>query len=1028
MASLSSVSDFRQWQTALKADLDPDQKVVTICCGTGCTAFGAPVVEEAFEDAITKAGAQNRVSVKATGCHGLCEKGPVVVIQPEKVFYSSIQAEDVPEIVEKTVLGGEVVDRLLYVDPATKAKIALDHEVPFYAKQERLVFRLNGLIDPTALADYVAHNGYAAAAKAIEEMTPDEVVEEVTEAGLRGRGGAGFPTGVKWGLARKFPGDQKYIICNADEGDPGAFMDRSLLEGTPHAVIEGMMIAAYAIGATKGIIYVRAEYPLAVTNARLAIEEARRAGLLGENVLGTGTAFDVDIREGAGAFVCGEESALIASLEGERGMPRSRPPFPVEKGYKGQPTCINNVETLANLPLIILNGKDWYRSIGTEGSSGTKIFALAGRVNNTGLVEVPMGTTLREIIYEVGGGIPNNRPFKAAQLGGPSGGCLPMQYLDLPIDYDSVKEAGAIMGSGGLIVMDESTCMVNIAKYFLEFTQDESCGKCVPCRVGTRHMLDILKRICSGEGKMEDLDELEALAGHIMSASLCGLGTSAPNPVLTTLRYFREEYEEHIKHKHCRAAVCEDLVDAPCSHTCPAQVNVPQYVGLIAEGKLDSAVDVIRRRNPFVSVCGRVCDHPCQSRCRRAELDDPIAIRALKRYAVDNAVGLSPTIAPPTSGDAEVAIIGAGPCGLSCAYFLAVMGRQSVVFEKQPVAGGMLALGIPEYRLPKETLQRDIDFIVRHGVELRTDTTVGSVDQLKEEGYRAIFMATGAQEGRAMGIVGEELEGVVDSLEFLRARGLGKNPECGKRIAVIGGGNAAIDAARSAVRLGAEKVLILYRRTREEMPAYDEEIEDALLEGVELHELVAPSRVVGENGKVQGIELIRMELGRPDDSGRRRPVPIEGSEFVVECDMVLPAIGQRASIESAGGLEITPWKTVVNDEMTLATSQEGVFSGGDVNNGGSTVIKAIADGQRAALSIDRYLGGPGILPPDITMSLHRASDEELENAPPQAKEPMLALAERLSDFREVVHGFGHEGACAEANRCLRCDLEKLRSK
>jgi len=648
-------------------------------------------------------------------------------------------------------------------------------------------------------------------------------------------------------------------------------------------------------------------------------------------------------------------------------------------------------------------------------------------VNNTGLVEVPMGTTLREMIYEVGGGIPNNRPFKAAQLGGPSGGCIPMQYLDLPIDYDSVKEAGAIMGSGGLIVMDESTCMVNIAKYFLEFTQEESCGKCVPCRVGTRHMYDILDRITRGEGKMEDLDELEALAEHIMEASLCGLGTSAPNPVLTTLRYFREEYEEHIKHKHCRAAVCEDLVDAPCSHTCPAHVNVPQYIGLVAEGKLDDAVDVVRRRNPFVSVCGRVCDHPCQSRCRRAELDDPIAIRALKRYAADNATGLSPTVGPPTSGDAEVAIIGAGPAGLSCAYFLAVMGRQSVVFEKQPVAGGMLALGIPEYRLPKEILQKDIDFIVRHGVELRTNTTVESVDQLKEEGYRAIFMAPGAQEGRAMGIEGEDLEGVADSLEFLRERGLGNNPKCGKRVAVIGGGNAAIDAARSAVRLGAEKVLILYRRTREEMPAYEEEIEDALLEGVELHELVAPSRIAGENGKVQGIELLRMELGKPDDSGRRRPVPIEGSEFVIECDMILPAIGQRASIESAGGLEITPWKTVVSDEMTLATSQEGVFSGGDVNNGGSTVIKAIADGQQAALSIDRFLGGPGIMPPDMLMSLHRASDEELENAPPQAKEPMLALAERLSDFREVVHGFGPEGACAEANRCLRCDLEKLRS-
>ncbi|MFC1640229.1 NADH-ubiquinone oxidoreductase-F iron-sulfur binding region domain-containing protein, partial [Gemmatimonadota bacterium] len=662
----------------------------------------------------------------------------------------------------------------------------------------------------------------------------------------------------------------------------------------------------------------------------------------------------------------------------------------------------------------------------TEGSKGTKIFALAGRVNNTGLVEVPMGTSLRTIIYEIGGGIPKNRSFKAAQMGGPSGGCLPMQYLDLPIDYDSVQEAGAIMGSGGLIVMDDSNCMVNIARYFLEFTQDESCGKCVPCRVGTRHMLDILSRICSGKGKMEDLDELERMGEHIKSASLCGLGQTAPNPVLTTLRYFRDEYEEHIRHKRCRAAVCEDLVDAPCSHTCPSHVNAPQYLGLIAEGHLDAAVDVIRRRNPFVSVCGRVCDHPCESHCRRADLDEPLAIRALKRYAVDNANGLSHTLAPPTSGKAEVAIVGAGPSGLSCAYFLALMGRQSVVFEEQPVAGGMLALGIPEYRLPKEALQKDIDFILRHGVELRTDTRVDSVADLQNEGYRAVYLASGAQKGRAMRIEGEDIDGVTDALEFLRARGLGKDPKCGRQVVVIGGGNAAVDAARSASRLGAKKVQILYRRTRAEMPAYDEEIEEALLEGIELHELVAPKRVIGKDGATCGIEMTRMKLGEPDDSGRRRPVPIEGSEHVIDCDMVLPAIGQRASIEPAKGLKTTSWETVVSDAVTLATSSDGVFSGGDVINGGSTVIEAIADGQRAAIAIDQYLGGSGALPPDMSMSLYRASDEELENATTKHHEPVLPVEERLGDFREVVSGFEHAGACAEASRCLRCDLEESR--
>ncbi len=1028
MARIESVGAFRRWREKIRSGIDSDKRTITICGGTGCTAFGSSSVKEAFTNEIERLGVADRIAVKATGCHGFCEKGPVVVIRPEKIFYPSVKVEDVPRIVERTVLHDEIIEELLYVDPASKQRFAYDHEVPFYAKQQRLVFRLNGVIDPVDLEDYLAHDGYLAMVKALSEMSPEQVIDEVREAGLRGRGGAGFPTGIKWGFCRKAPGQEKYLICNADEGDPGAFMDRSVLEGTPHAVIEGMIIAAYAIGASKAIIYVRAEYPLAVKNTKTVLQQCRDTGLLGKDILGLGFGLDIEVREGAGAFVCGEETALIASLEGKRGMPRARPPFPAQQGYLGKPTNINNVETLANVPLIILNGKDWYRSIGTEKSKGTKIFALAGKVNNTGLVEVPMGATLRQIVFDIGGGIPKNKRFKAAQMGGPSGGCVPTRFLDLPIDYESVKEIGAIMGSGGLIVMDENTCVVDLARFFLEFVQKESCGKCVPCRVGTRHMLDILNRICAGEGVEGDIEQLEEIGQAVKISSLCGLGQTAPNPVLSTIRYFREEYEEHIREKHCRASVCEALVVSPCSHACPAGVNVPQYVGLIAEGRLEDAVDVIRRRNPFISVCGRVCDAPCEQRCRRSDVDEPLAIRALKRYAADNADNITSPLMPPAAGKKEVAVIGSGPAGLSCAYFLALLGRPSVVFEALPIPGGMLSVGIPEYRLPKNKLKEDIDFILSHGIELRTGVRIDNIEALHKEGYKAVFMATGAHNGRPLGIKGEDLQGVVDSLLFLRKRALEEKITCGKQVAVIGGGNAAVDTARSARRLGAASVSILYRRTRDEMPAYEEEIDAALEEGVELHELVAPTRVFGKNGKVSCIEMIRMRLGNADESGRRRPVAIDGSEFTIDCDMLIPAVGQQPSVEAcAGMLELNKRGGIDVDPVNGETSAAELFAGGDCVSGGATVINAIGAGQKAAVTIDRMLGGSGVLPENVGTSLWRPSEEELEKVLARVQEVMLPPKDRENSFAEVICGLTSGAACSEAGRCLRCDLERAES-
>lgn len=1021
---------------------EPEGTEVLIVWATCSLASGAAEVIEATRNAIELAGGD--VPVWQVGCVGRCSLEPLLEVRrpgQRPRMYIQVGPEEATEIVRRDVLGGEPIEDWLIesVEPegepeAPPAELP-DHpavnrfvrdyqHLRFFRYQYRIALRSLGRVDPEHIDDALAAGAYTALASVLDEGDPEAVVEKVKASGLRGRGGAGFPTGLKWQFTRQAEGWPKYVVCNADEGDPGAFMDRSLLEGDPHAVLEGMIIAGYAVGASRGFIYVRAEYPLAVRRLRVAIDQAREKGLLGKDILGSGFDFDIELRLGSGAFVCGEETALLASIEGKRGMPRPRPPFPAQKGLWGKPTLINNVETFGCVAPIINIGPDWFASIGTENSKGTKVFALAGKTVNTGLIEVPMGTTLRQIVFAIGGGIAKGRRFKAAQIGGPSGGCIPPRFLDMPIDYETVKRIGAIMGSGGLIVVDDATCMVDLARFFLEFTQDESCGKCVPCRIGTKRMLEILERVAAGRASVDELDKLLELAETVKSTSLCGLGQTAPNPVCTTLEHFREEYEEHIKLGRCRAAACEELVRSPCEHACPAGVNAAEYIGLIGEGRYDEAVELVRRRNPFVAVCARICDHPCESRCRRGELDEPVAIRALKRYAADHTTRPDRPLAPPVRGEPEIAIVGAGPAGLSCAYFLALMGRKAVVFERHDTAGGMLALGIPEFRLSRDALQRDIDFILSQGVELRTSSPVRSLAEVKQR-FKAVFLATGAHNSRRLGVEGESLQGVFDSLEFLRDCCKGRPPSVYGTVVVIGGGNAAIDAARTAVRLGADRVVVAYRRTREEMPAYEEEVEQAVEEGVELQFLVSPLRFIGRDGRLAGVELVRMALGRTEADGRRRPVAQPGTEFVLDCAFAIVAIGQVPSLEPIAAMapELVSQGRLEVDPVTLATGVEGVFAGGDVVSGGGSVIEAIAAGQRAAVAIDRRLGGVGQLPVNWGFSMRRPSEDEIEPGG-RSPEEVLPVAERLCAFREVVGRLSEQDGPREARRCLRCDLER----
>ncbi len=1008
---------------------------VMICRSTGCDASNSLAVFEAMREEINRRGLEGEVQVVQTGCRGFCAMGPVMDIYPGGIFYCQVQPADVPEIVEESLIKGRVVERLSYKDPITGEAIPIYEDIPFYNKQMRIVLRHCGKIDPQNIEEYIALDGYSGLGHALFGMTPEEVIEEVKRSGLRGRGGAGFPTGRKWGFAHDAPGDVKYVVANGDEGDPGAFMDRSLMEADPHGVLEGMTIGAYAIGANEGFIYVRDEYPLAVRNLGIAIEQARGYGLLGEDILGSGFDFDVQIVRGAGAFVCGEETALMASIEGRAGNPRPRPPYPAQSGLWGKPTNINNVKSWATIPVIIERGADWYSQIGTETSKGTVVFSLVGKINNLGLVEVPMGISLRKLIYELGGGIPGGKRFKAVQTGGPSGGCIPAELLDLPVDYEHLKEAGSIMGSGGMIVMDEDTCMVDVARYFLDFLKDESCGKCTPCREGIKQMLAILTRIAAGKGEMADLQALESLARVVKEASLCGLGQTAPNPVLSTLRYFRDEYVAHIVDKKCSAGVCTALVRSKCTNACPAEVDVPSYVALVAQGRYTEALEIHRRRNPFALACGRICPAFCEDKCRRGELDQPVTVRQIKRFMADHEIREPWTPRRLEKPKAEkVAIIGAGPAGLTAALRLAQKGYPVTVFEALPVAGGMMAVGIPEYRLPRDILNVEIENIKRAGVEIRLNTALGKDftldDLLDRDGYQAVILAIGAHKSRELHIEGEEMEGVYHGTQFLRDIALGKSPDLsGKRVAVVGGGDVAIDAVRSAWRLGAGEVHLVYRRSRADMPARDDEVEAAEKEGIQFHFLTNPNRVIG-NGKVTGVELLRQELGAFDASGRRRPVPIPGSEFTIDTEVLIPAIGQEpdlfwldgdSTIETGRGATFA-----VSDG--LATARRGVFAAGDAVLGPATVIQAVAQGNQVADEVDHYLRTGRVekvvVRPGYEIIEQRFDMEQYYKAVrPSVRE--LAIEERRGNFNEVELPLDERTIQEECKRCIRCDLEWL---
>jgi NADH-quinone oxidoreductase subunit F len=1049
MTRILDINAFSDVRERGLAKLVPARARIAVGMGTCGRGNGAEGLYHAFAEQIDRGGAD--VSLASVGCLGPCSEEPLVSVRlPGRplVILHRVQSSDVTRILHD-VATGNVTPDLAYCKieewdhitshikyGAAWPELRSWDEVPFFRGQKKIVTRNCGFVDPDDLEEYMAVGGYQALYKVLIEGHPEAVIEQIKASKLRGRGGAGYLTGNKWEFLSKNKASQKYIICNADEGDPGAYMNRNEIESDPHSLIEGMIIGAYVMGATEGIVYVRAEYPLAVHRLERAIEQAREYGMLGENILGRGFQFDISLVEGAGAFVCGEETALIASLEGMAGRPRPRPPFPAQKGLWGKPTNINNVETWYNIAPIVTKGAAWFTETGSTKSAGTKVFSLVGKVTNSGLVELPLGTPLKTLVYDIGEGGISGKAIKAVQTGGPSGGCIPHEMFDTTVDYESLAQIGSIMGSGGMVVMDEDNCMVDVARFFIEFTHSESCGKCVPCRVGLDKALKILNSFTQGVAAHEHFEVLEDLGRMIRDCSLCGLGQSAPNPVLTALRHFRHEFEDHIVARRCRAGVCEELVLSPCENSCPLHMNIPRFLELYKEGKLDEAYESVVIDNPLPASTGRVCQHPCDNRCRRQTLDEAVNMRDVHRliadavFASDRYEELNARVVArrfPPSGR-KIAVAGAGPAGLTAAYYLAMLGHEVTVYESKAEAGGMLRYVLPEYRLPKEVLRKEIQLIERMGVKFVFDTRVGFDLPLSEldDRYDAVFLSFGTWKESWVYLAGTELKGVWPALPFLEAVARQEEISLGRKVAIIGGGNAAIDSARTALRMGAE-ALIVYRRERKDMPAIEEETLAAEDEGAKILFLAAPHRIIGTpDGRVKALEVVKTKLGEYDSSGRRKPVPT-GEIQRYECDSVILAVGEAVDMDllQASGLKISEQKTIDVDRYSMETSRPRFFAGGDVVSGASNLSNAMGYGKKAARNMDERLMGVRRWA-KLFPEFEYAQEAPLQPSESRRHHPsQLPAHERVKGVEEVVTGLTPEEAHEEACRCLRCDVKAV---